>query len=82
MTKDMMVEWHHHLDGTEFEQALEVGDGQGSLICCSPWGCKKSDTTEGLTELKRVNPKSSHHRGKNSFSFILYLQEIIDVIIS
>ena len=33
-----MVEWHHQLDGHEFEQALEVGDGQGSLVCCSPWG--------------------------------------------
>ena len=33
-----MVEWHHRLDGYEFEQALEAGDGQGSLACCSPWG--------------------------------------------
>ena len=32
------VEWHHQLNGHEFEQALEVGDGQGSLVCCSPWG--------------------------------------------
>ena len=32
----------------EFEQALEVGDGQGSLACCSPWGCKESDMTERL----------------------------------
>ena len=39
------------LDGTdrhEFEQGLQVGDGQGSLACCGPWGCKESDTTEGL----------------------------------
>ena len=33
-------------DGQEFEQALGVGDGQGGLACCSPWGCKELDTTE------------------------------------
>ena len=43
-----MVGWHHRLDGHEFEQALVVGDGQGSLPCCSPWGQKGSDTTEQL----------------------------------
>ena len=43
-----MVGWHHRLGGHEFEQALGVGDGQGSLACCSPWGCKESDTTERL----------------------------------
>ena len=45
-TEDAMVGWHHRLDGHEFEQALGVGDGQGSLESCSPWGCKKSDRTE------------------------------------
>ena len=48
MTEDEMVGWHHGLNGHEFEQALKVGDGQGSLACCSPWGCKESDTTEWL----------------------------------
>ena len=38
MTEDEMVGWHHNHDGHEFEQALGVGDGQGSLACCSPWG--------------------------------------------
>ena len=38
MTEDEMVGWHHQLDGHEFEQALGVGDGQGGLACCSPWG--------------------------------------------
>ena len=47
-TEDEMVGWHHRLNGHEFEQALGVGDGQGSLTCCSPWGCKESDTTERL----------------------------------
>ena len=46
MTEGEMVGWHHQLDGREFEQALEVGDGQGSLVCCSPGGCKESDMTE------------------------------------
>ena len=48
-TEDEMVGWHHQLDGHEFEQALWVGDGQGSLACCSPWGHKESDKTEQLT---------------------------------
>ena len=43
-----MVRWHHQLYGHEFEQALGDGEGQGSLVCCSPWGCKESDTTELL----------------------------------
>ena len=44
--KDEMVGWHHQLDGHEFEQAPGVGDGQESLACWSPWGCKQSDMTE------------------------------------
>ena len=48
MTEDEKVGWHHQLNGHEFEQALGVGDAQGSLMCCSPWGCKESDTTEWL----------------------------------
>jgi len=47
-TEDEIAEWHHRLDGHEFEQALGVGDRQGSLACCSPWGRKESDTTERL----------------------------------
>ena len=50
-TKDEMVGWHHRLNGHEFEQALGVDDEQGSLACCSPWGCKESDTTEQLNVL-------------------------------
>ena len=41
MTEDKMFGWHHRLDGHGFEQALTDGDGQGSLVCCSPWGCKR-----------------------------------------
>ena len=45
MTEDEMVGWHHQLNRHEFEQALGDGEGQGSLACYSPWGCKESDTT-------------------------------------
>ena len=48
MTEDEMAGWHHRLNAYESEQAPGVGDGQGSLACCSPWGHKESDTTEQL----------------------------------
>ena len=48
MTEDEMVGWHYLLDGHEFEQAPGVYEGQGSLVCCSPWGSQESDTTERL----------------------------------
>ena len=48
MTEDKMVKWHHCLDRHEFEQAPGDCEGQGSPVCCSPWGCKESDTTEQL----------------------------------
>ena len=46
--EDEMVGWHHRHNRHEFEQALGVGDGPGSLACCSPWGCKESDMTKWL----------------------------------
>ena len=48
MTEDKMVGWYDRLSGHEFEQALGVGDEQGSLACCSPWGRGESNTTERL----------------------------------
>ena len=48
VAEDEMVGWHHQLDGHEFEKSQGVGDGQGSLAYCSPWGHKESDTTEQL----------------------------------
>ena len=48
MTEDEMVEWHHGLNGHEFEQAPGVGDGQGGLACCNSQGRKELDTTERL----------------------------------
>ena len=46
MTEDEMAGWHHPLDGHEFECTPGVGNGQGGLACCDPWGFKESDTTE------------------------------------
>ena len=46
--EDEMIGWHYRLNGHEFEQAPGIGDGQGGLACCSPWGLKESDTTEQL----------------------------------
>ena len=48
MTEDEMVGWHHQRNGHKFEQAPGVGDGQGSLVCWSPWSRKESNTTERL----------------------------------
>ena len=48
ITEDEIVGRHHRLNGHEFEQAPGVGEGQGGLECCSPWGRKESDTTERL----------------------------------
>ena len=54
MTKDKMVGWHHLLNGHESEQALGDGEGQGSLVCCSPRGCKESDMTEQLNNKEHI----------------------------
>ena len=56
ITEDEMVGWHHWLDGLEFEHAPCIGDGQGSLRCCSPWGFKDSDMTEQLNWLISMFP--------------------------
>ena len=48
MTEDEMVGWHHRLNGREFEETPGVGDGQGDLVCCSPWDHKESNRTEQL----------------------------------
>ena len=51
--EDDMVRWHHRLNGYEFEQAPEDGEGQGSLVCCSPWDHKELDMTERLNNNKK-----------------------------
>ena len=53
------VGWHHRLDGHEFEQALGVGDRQGDLACCSPWGQKESDMTERLNNNTEIDSLKS-----------------------
>ena len=69
MTEDEMVGWHYLLGGHEFEQALGVGDGQGSLACCSPWGGKEWDMTEWLnwTEKSQENIISYHFPAKKTW---------------
>ena len=52
--EDEMVGWHHQLNGCRFAQTPGDGEGQGSLVCCSPWGCKES----GMTERLNNNSKS------------------------
>ena len=52
LTEDEMVGWHHQLNGHKLQQALGDGEGQGSLACGSPWGCKESDRTEPLNNSK------------------------------
>ena len=64
MTEDRMVVWHHQLSGHEFEQAPGDDDGQGSLLCCSPWSYKQSDMIEWLnnnniTESLFYTPKAN-----------------------
>ena len=49
-----MVEWHHRLNGHEFEQALGDGEGQRGLVFCSPWGCKESDMTQQLNNNNHI----------------------------
>ena len=53
-TEDEKVGWHHWLSGHEFELTLGVGDGQGSLACCSPWGHKQSDVTWRLNNSNKA----------------------------
>ena len=74
-----MVGWHHQLDGYEFEQALGVGDRQGSLACCSPWGRKESDATEhevsreqdGREGLEPVPELSHSQKASTLFPYLL-----------
>ena len=54
--EDEMVGWHHRLNGHEFEQTPRDDEGQGSLVCCSPWGRKESDMTERLNNKQQPTP--------------------------
>ena len=74
MTEDEMVEWHHWLNEHELEQAPGVGDGWGSLACCSPWGRKESDMTEQLkwTEYSSTHTHTHTHTHTTSSLFICW----------
>ena len=81
-TEDEMVGWHHWLDGHEFEQALGVGGGQGSVACSSLWGCRESDMTEGLnwTELKAVCISYSSSFAQSSVKSITHPGHYLDFL--
>ena len=76
-TEDEMVGWHHQLDVHQFEQAPGVGDGQGSLACCSPWGRKELDTTEQLNwrvlSSLRFTPTQPLFHGEILNSYLAFL---------
>ena len=67
MTEDEMVGWHHQLTGHEFEQTLADGEGRGSLVCCSPWGHKESDTAW------RLNSNNVMSKLRNAAKELIYL---------
>ena len=62
VTEDVIIGWRHRLSGHEFEQTLGDSEGQGSLVCCSPWGHKKLDTAEQLNNNKKAQPRQSDPR--------------------
>ena len=74
MTEDETVGWHHWCNRQEFEQALKVGDGQGSLVCCSPWVTKSWTRLSNRTEMRFQNKFAGTrmvklYSGKNSVLF-------------
>ena len=84
-TEDEMVGWHHWVDGHEFEKAPGVGDGQGSLVCCSPWGCKLSQTwlsnwTDWLTSDTSWNPENNYLRKQDKQTACMFFVNIYSPI--
>ena len=67
-----MVEWHHRLNGHEFEQAAGDGEGQASLVGCSPWGHKESDTTE--------RPNNNYNKWKEFAQVLMNQLESSDIL--
>ena len=57
MTENETVGWHHQISAHESEQTLGDSEGQGSLECYNPWGCKESDTTQQLNNIKQLTLK-------------------------
>ena len=89
MTEDKIVRWHHLLDGHEFEKVLVVCDGEGSLVCCSPWGHKESDTTEWLNNNRKPNSRAYHgdsnpfllafQRGRRDSELSMEIYELLNI---
>ena len=77
--EDEMVGWHHGLNGHEFEQAPGVGDGQGSLVCCYPWGHKESDITEQLN-LRNVLNLLIIFTGKHAVLHLLICVQLLNIV--
>ena len=75
MAKDEMVGWHHQLDVHEFEQVPGVGDGHGSLACCSLWGCNMTERLNGLTDYLQCQEE---HR----LQFLLFFLDVLSQALS
>ena len=71
-TEDEMVGWHHQVNGHEFEQAPGDSEGQESLACCSPWGCKELDTSYPLNKNNKVLLKTS----MNDYILVLFSNNV------
>ena len=80
MTEDEMVGWRHRLSGHEFEQALGVGDGWGSLACCSPRGRRESDMTERLDSNNNFIPKTPLQALATKLSRKMIIKIILETI--
>ena len=72
--EDEMIGWHHWLNGCEFEQTQGDSEGQGSLACCSPWGCKELDMTEWLNSNNGL--LANEHQGRKFIDMIVLVKEI------
>ena len=68
-TEDEMVRWHYWLNGREFEQTPGGGEGQGSLVYCSPWGCKETQLSEQQLRNLQASPNNSHNFQVHSPSY-------------
>ena len=75
-TEEEMVWWHHWLNGHELEQTHGDSEGQGSLVCCSPWGRKGSDTTERLNDNSNNTAGSDHHRDLGGSPFCITVSPV------
>ena len=72
-----MVGWHHQLNGYEFEQAPGDGEGQGSPVCCSPWSCKESKTTDLLNNNNKISEVFSDNGSISHVQNIFFLMKFV-----